>query len=61
MNKRSDLYHLINEIEETKERYSEMITNYSVAKKRISYLVHHSSEIKLYDILKKENLLKKGE
>lgn len=47
--------------EECGERYSEMVTNYSVAKKRIGYLVHHSSEIELYDILKKENLLKKGE
>lgn len=47
--------------EECGERYSEMITNYSAAKKRISYLVHHSSKLKLYDILKKENLLKKGE
>lgn len=47
--------------EECGERYSEMVTNYSAAKKRISYLVHHSSEIELYDILKKENLLKKGE
>ena len=42
--------------EEGGERYSEMVTNYSVAQKRIGYLVHHSSEIELDDILKKENL-----
>lgn len=47
--------------EECGKRYSEMVTNYKAAKKRIGYLVAHNSEIELYDILKKENLLKKGE